>query len=349
MATAGQSSHGDGLDAVPTRPGNLLARLPREIRDDIYTILSRLPTVRRGFGPGDNTRLNLLQTCKQFYAEAKPILDLAVTDLHFRSIAVMVDYLTVLRNEQVRNIRNIRVRNYPLAVYSSTYSPQGATHHYDIYFLGDSMALFPSLQLDRLVVEDCFDEGPSRKTYGDESTSFSLVDMVNCKQWNELHYITSSTRFVDMETRYLEMESFPEHIEQMLVVADRNGSTSPRPSVQMFVAKAPFVAGMAENPDTRSVYTIANITENLSRRAYEDNPPSNEREVMIMCQRNMAPINANSTGPYGQKLIREVNLLSWWAVRHGGRLGDTENDPGSHLFLHGAVGLRDRQMAVRQQ
>lgn len=178
-------------------PPNLLT-IPAELRELIYGFLFSSYTIRRGFTQATSTsdklesshRLALLLTCRQVFAEAWRHLPLNCT-LHFRGTENLLETMLSVDQCVITRVRHIRLRAFPFPLYAS-----GTPEYYPIYYAANALTLLPGLNLDTLVVEDCWHNFGMGDGWRDVTTYFDIESLLKCDAWKELTYITPCTDFI---------------------------------------------------------------------------------------------------------------------------------------------------------
>lgn len=105
------------------------------------------------------------------------------------------------------------------------------------------------LRLDRLTVEDPYHPGRGED---DVRTYFDIQALIASRGWKELHYISPSVDFIASSNdpefeRVVQPDGWVSAYKDVVNV-------SLEVEVEMYVANKPGVAGMAEEPKTRSPY-----------------------------------------------------------------------------------------------
>jgi hypothetical protein len=140
---------------------NLLT-IPVEPRDIIFKLLFVPIVIRHGFGTTTSTNTSILRTCRQIYTVVKPVIAQSIS-LHFEGPAAMLDCLTTLSTEEIKMLRYIRVKAFPLSLCDGKIG-------YFPYLLSYTLPMFPGLQLGRLTVEDCYHDRGVRGDDADYAT-----------------------------------------------------------------------------------------------------------------------------------------------------------------------------------
>jgi hypothetical protein len=175
-----------------------LLSLPLELRELIYGFLFSSFTIRHGFkhagipssAEPSSSRIALLLTCRQLFAEAWRYLPLNCT-LHFRGTENLLETLLSVDQSIITRIRHVRVRAFPFPLYAS-----GRSDYYPTYYAANALALLPGLCLDTLVVEDCWHGFGMGDGWRDVTTYFDIETLLKSDAWKELTFITPCTDFL---------------------------------------------------------------------------------------------------------------------------------------------------------
>jgi len=152
----------------------------------------------------------------------------------------MLDCLTTLPSNIIKELRRIRVRAFPFPINNVPYQ------------MAATLPMFIGLQLDLFTVEDCY-HGPGNKDpWGHYGTYFDIETLIFGDGWKELHYISPTTEFMtggfdEHRRRVAQPSGWRKHL------LDLEGEDSGT-DVQMFVAHEAGMEDMAENPETRTEY-----------------------------------------------------------------------------------------------
>lgn len=313
----------EGLCSLPYEKSPLL-RLPFDLRRMIYELVLEPRIVRRGFF-SISMATAFLRVCRQVFAETQQFLPtIGDTRLHFFSTTIMIDYLMRLDIEHIRKIRHIRVKGFPIAFYA----PNMASLTF--YYMDNILAMFPGLQLECLVVEDCFIQTEQYSPRGPQSAHRVIESLMRSKGWKEAHYISPTTRFVRSMTWSAIDPEKPDDWETILKVTDGAASES---EVSMYVAITDNEIGMAENPDTRTTYSTASGQLEDMSEAYTRLTASpekglhsvEERECIVIAKRG----DIDSLLQSGENIaegLKEISSHSQWKeLREGMRYYDIED------------------------
>ena len=325
-------------------PRSLLT-LPTEIRLAIYKCHFNSIVVRQGHGSKSSNHSSLLFTCRQIYHEAKPLFVPSVS-FHFRSPTAMLDVLTTLSQQQIQEIRHIRVKAFPFSLYPV--DDDEDLHYYITYHFSDVLPLFPGLQLDRLEVENCFHDevgdgwGDGLGDGGEDIATYSDIKrLLKNDGWKELRFITPKTGFMsgDWDKSNLRVEQLVGWNDYL---KHRDGEESSA-YVKMFVANVPRLRGATDDPSTRTSYSAipgyidSNGPRPCAHRTGVDPETSDEvkdliqREVLVVARRGKHASYVQD----GSKLQPEIQKLfakmSWQEVKNSRFYVDTESDPVAHL------------------
>ena len=161
----------------------------------------------------------------------------------------MVDCLTTLSRQQIQQIRRIRVKGilFPLTAFQDA----GYTEAYDF---GETLALFPGLQLDRLEVEDCFhdeDREEHRRSCecAELGTYKGIEALLKSDGWKELYYAMPKAEFMcGPDISHLHRDEQP--VVWNRFIQDRDGADSGA-SVTMFISKDSESSGMMDDTSIR--------------------------------------------------------------------------------------------------
>ena len=287
-----------------------LLTIPLEIRRSIYKELFSLTTVRHGFESTSSEHTSILRACRQIHNEAKEYILPNIT-LHFFSTARMLDCLTAMSPEDISQIRYIRVKGFPFPVYVNEF-------YFTTYDFASVLPLFPGLQLDLFTVEDCYhdpgDGWANDGTYGDINV------LLKTSGWKELHYTTPTNEFLRTSRDGNIVQTAQPDVWNK-VLQGRDGENSGA-EVKMYVANEPNMAGMAENPDTRSEFSVTS-GQNLETVKYQ--------EVLIVGKRGKGASYIED-GSTLEELLRELfRTMTWQKVKESDKYVDPEDDPCSCL------------------
>jgi hypothetical protein len=288
-----------------------LLTIPLEIRRSIYKELFRSTIVRHGFGSIGSEHTSILCACRQIRDEAKEYIAPNITR-HFSSTATMLDCLTAMSPENISQARYMRVKAFPFLI------RDGDFFTYISYGFANVLPLFPGLQLDRLTVEDPYRPGDG---FGDLGTYSDIESFLTSFSWKELHYISPSTEFIS---------SSNDRSRERVVQPDGWNSTYEDLTVTMYVANEPDVAGMAEDPNTRSEYIG---TPGHLRPGYDGSSgcTGGEREVLVAARR-VSGASYVQDGSHLHKDIEELfNAMTWQEFKESDKCIDSERDPTAHL------------------
>jgi hypothetical protein len=316
---------------MPTHLERTLGTIPLEIRQMIFKQLFQSITVRRGFGKTSLTNTSILQTCHQFHTEAKNHV-VGNISLHFGGTAAMLDYLTVLTAEHIKQIRQIRLKGFPVPLYTD---PE--MFSYTTYGMASIIPMFPGLQLDRLIIEDCYHGEGVNDGWGDCGTYFDIESLVRSKGWKELHFITPTTEFMSSPNdQHQQRVAQPAGWDMAIKKID--GETSGA-EVKMYVAKEPNVAGMAENPQTRVEYSAVpghlanpnavNYGPGYTMMAPQKN--SDHREALVVVRRGAGASYIEDGNGLHAEIKSLLEHTTWLELRESDRYVDPEDDPCAHL------------------
>jgi hypothetical protein len=242
---------------------SLLFQLPRELRDEIYSLL--FYSTRFAYGERATTRIShvriksipnalaLLRTCRRAKEEIGDTW-LGQALFSFEDPETMLDKLTAIPTSTLSKIRHLRVRGDPLML-----SYPGDEH--DVYYrLASTLKLLPCLRLDRLTVLGC----TSKEVRYDTLNRLIMEG----EGWKELHYISHDSAMlgyaealdaIGQRDRYVRKPQ-PAHWQSLLVGRDGASST---PSVTIYRSILPGCTGAVVNSATRE--------------RYEQKPPDGEK------------------------------------------------------------------------
>lgn len=309
---------------VPTsqasRPS--LLTIPLELRLNILTFLFSTFTIRHGFEFTSTANTSILRTCKQLLQEALPLFAPNIR-LHFRSPSVMLDALTALPRTTVERIRHIRLKSFPFPLYATREHP-----FYTTYNMTETLCMLPGLQLDTLTVEDCFHGTGGNGGWGDVGTYDDIELLVSEDGWKEMRYITPSTRFMTGRfDPYKVREEQPKAWNQAITKADGESSGA---EVKMYVARAPGLKGLTENPITRTIWEACpgHLRGNL--RSAEDSV-AEDREVMIVARRGLSANYVQDGSHLNKDIAWLMEQMKWQELKDSNKYLDGERDPAAHL------------------
>jgi len=297
---------------MSTNPPKTLLTVPLEIRQSIYKELFKSATVRHGLETTDSTHASLLRVCHQIHDEAKEYFLPNIT-LHFRSTSVMLDCLTAMSPEIISKLRYMRVQAFPF------YSPEESS----TYCFSFLLPLFKGLQLNLLTVEDVYHPGD---WFADVPSYYFAQGLLQSLGWKELHYIFPDTDFIaSARDRRNERVAQPEGWNKNPEIVKK------KVTVTMFIANEPNVAGMAEDPNTRSEYIgipahlLSNEPVNTLDRGITD-----EREVLVVARREEgAHVQDGSELDDGVKEM--FSNKTWKEIKEDEEYINVESDPCAWL------------------
>lgn len=238
----------------------------------------------------------------------------------------MLDDLFTYDDQRMKSIRRLRVKGYPFPVYASSTSSSFFTH-----FFGTVIAMFPGLQLDLLVVENCYLE--ENDGWGSSGTYCEIGCLLNTDGWKELHYLSPTTEFItDDRERRDDFSPQPEKWQSELRKRDEQAV------VEMFVSEERDVKDAAYNANARTKYAFPG--ENMPVEPPKKSPPTDvdsrdqavdNREVLVVMNRGPSAHyiqNGENLNEDVKKLLKE---MSWPELRDSDLYVDGEDDPCAKL------------------
>lgn len=226
----------------------------------------------------------------------------------------MLDTLMSLDPALIGKIRHIRVKAFPFPLYAN-----GNPGYYTTYHFGNALALLPGLQLDRLVVEDCFHDSGIHSGFGNTGTYFDIETLLESDGWKELHYISPTTEFMtspnDLRRSYRQVRvAQPAGWTELLQKRDGEDSGA---AVTMYVANEAAKTGITEDPALCSPWT-AIPGHKLDEGAQIAKEREMEREVRVIARRGRK-VNYSQDGSKVDEKIRKLfESHSWSEVKNEG-------------------------------
>ncbi|KAH8915924.1 hypothetical protein BT69DRAFT_1288211 [Atractiella rhizophila] len=213
----------------------MLLKLPPELRVQVFQSFFRSLIIKHGFDiPRSTYNTSILLACRMFHTEASPLLLPNIT-LHFRNTETLVDSFTKFTPEQIRALRFLRVKAFPFPIYATPNANYYKTHN-----LSAVLTLFPGLQLDQLIVEDCFHDPGVNDGWGDGGTFVELRSLLRLDGWRELHFFSPNAEFIIYSLRSHD-HTKATNVEELLSdwkkeLTNRDGEESGS-EVRLFVTK----------------------------------------------------------------------------------------------------------------
>lgn len=271
---------------------------------------------------------SILRTCRQLYNEAGPLLTPNIL-LHFASTATMLDTMTTLPPSTIESLRYMRLKSYPFPLRCDD-------HYYTTFNMSSTLPMFPGLQLDVLTVEDCFHDPGVNDGWGDCGTYYDIGSLLREDGWKELHYITPTTEFMTSQNdAYKDRVAQPTGWNKML--REKDGETSGA-GVRMYIANQKSLAGLAEDPFTRSLW------EAVPGHLLPPPPPPDlgsfeggwgnwvdSREVVIVAKRGAGAKHIQDGRSMRDKIKRLLDQMSWAELKKSGKYIPPEDDACAHL------------------
>ncbi|KAI9768639.1 MAG: hypothetical protein M1839_003999 [Geoglossum umbratile] len=231
----------------------------------------------------------------------------------------MLDCLTTWTLERIRSIRYIRVKAFPFPLYAYEDAISFTTYGFD-----NVLPMLPGLQLDRLVVEDCYHDGEGISDgWSDEGTYFAIQGLIESDGWKELHFISPSTRFMlpnDQNPRVRPPTCWN------TLLQNRDGQDSGA-SVTMRISKAPKVPGVTENPDLCITYDKAPVVINDR----DDTVDAYAKEVLVIANRGKNASYAQDGSTLAEEIRNLLRTTTWEEIKTSGLYVEAEEDPSAYL------------------
>lgn len=246
----------------------------------------------------------------------------------------MVDCLTTLSPALIGGIRYLRVKAFPFPVTAPADVP-----YYTTYPFSDTLSLFPGLQLDLLVVEDCYHyENDVHDAWCDMGTYGDISGLVDSDGWKELHFITPTTEFMISTKGYETCRApQPSNWNERLQIRDGSGSGA---SVTMYVANDANLPRATDDTDRRTLTVVPGDLETIKQAASNYAPIPDEhshrrfidqREVLVVAKRGKDAVYVQDGSKLKEKLRELFLKMTWLEVKDSGIWQPNEENPCSHL------------------
>ncbi|KAH8915923.1 hypothetical protein BT69DRAFT_1356139 [Atractiella rhizophila] len=259
-------------------------------------------------------------TCRRFHAETSPPL-LPNTHLHFKSTERMVDCLSKFTSDQIRAIRSLRVKAFPFPLYASP-----DAFGYKTNDLSDVLSLFPGLQLNQLIVEDCFHDPDVNDGWGDGGTFMELRSLLRFDGWRELQFLSPTSEFIinSIESR---RHTNAANVEELLrewkrEMKNRDGEESGA-DVRLFVAN-----------EDQDVEKEESRTELVHKEELEG--IQLQHSVLVVAKRGRHSDHVMKTevyqeGDWRYEIHNLFSSMTWEEIKANELLLDGEDRPCIHL------------------
>jgi hypothetical protein len=301
----------------------MLLTIPVELREIIFKQLFGSITVRHGFGSTSSTHTSILRTCRQLHSEAKPLMAPNIS-LNFKNTEAMVDCLTTLSAVDIQNIRNIRLKGFPVPLYAK----KGAGY-YMTYAMSFTLPMFPGLKLDCLTVEDCFHDEGVNGGWGDCGTYFDIESLLKSDGWKELHFISPATEFMSSQNDHNNARvAQPAGWNELLKSRDGEHSGA---GVKMYFANGPKVAGLAEMPQTRTPWdAVPGQLPPGALMADMGSLDADAREILVVAKRGKDASYVQDGSDLDEDIKSLLSSMSWAEIKEKKYIPPYD-DPCAHL------------------
>ncbi|KAL9121355.1 MAG: hypothetical protein Q9187_002081, partial [Circinaria calcarea] len=199
----------------------------------------------------------------------------------------MLDCLTTLSPALIGEIRYLRVNAFTFPITAPADVRRYTTHPFSV-----TLSLFPGLQLDLLVVEDCYHDENVNSAWVDIGTCNEISSLVDSDGWKELHFITPTTEFMISPHEYQNSRAAqPSDWNERLQIRDGSGFGA---LVIMCVANDANLPGATDDPDRRTLTAVPGHLETTEQAARNNalitNKPRyrcfiDQREVRVVAKR----------------------------------------------------------------
>jgi hypothetical protein len=188
----------------------------------------------------------------------------------------MIDQLRNMPWSKLTQIRNVRVKGYPF--------PHGLRHDGGHPF-GCTQALFPGLQLDRLIVEQTHHEHGYDDRWIDLVAYADVRDLLKTDGWKEAWFVTPTTSFLTSPWYGRTVGTVHPYAWDK-VIKERDGEDSGA-ECTMYIAKEAGKTGAVENSATREEWQVelSNSTNSTWALGWTGRGKVDEREVLVVVKR----------------------------------------------------------------
>lgn len=320
------------------QPRSTLLQLPRELRDEIYSLV--LGSTRVTFGEDEESNaaikptinkcqpylLALLYTCRQINKEIGSLWVSWVL-FNFQAPESLLDILTELPTKTIAAIRHIRVNGRPFMLSL----PDG-----DVYYrLAWVMKLVPHLQLNTLtVLGGCATNIAGGSAQVDYDTLDDLI--AHGTGWKELHYITPNSMFLGFHKTERNGKTYlrkPQPHTWISALYERDGSDSGASLIiyRSKISKPGCIINHLERETFEQVVASNDLEAfGLKKDPFLTSSSEKDKEGLVVVKRGR---NANileevSKPPYDQN--RDMRALgpkmTWKQIRHDYIEGRCDSD-----------------------